>query len=125
MEPNLLALARGFVLELKPTEIVIGGGPCFVGRLHQPATTHRTGKTPSERHIFRIDKDELASGMSRIRDNVAHLFYANGGARLLDLVVDLRAPVFFKEDTLLHGRPFKVFDPQRKPASGSGTCLES
>lgn len=93
VEPNLLAVARGFVLELKPTEIVIGVDHVLSEEyidLRLPAQS----KNSSERHIFRIDKDELASGMSRIRDNVAHLFYVKGATRLLDLIVDLRAPVF-------------------------------
>lgn len=44
--------------------------------------------------IFHIDKDEMQGGMSRIRDNIVQLFYADGDARKLELVVDLRPPVF-------------------------------
>jgi DNA replication ATP-dependent helicase Dna2 len=44
---------------------------------------------------FRIDRDELASGMGRIRDNLAQLFFLEGGDdRRRSLVVDLEAPRF-------------------------------
>ncbi|KAG1738190.1 AAA domain-containing protein [Suillus lakei] len=72
VEPDLLALARGFIVELTPEAVVVG-------------VDHET---------------ELSGGMARIRDNLAQLFYAEGDARRLELVVDLRRPLFDNEDTI-------------------------
>ncbi|KDQ55464.1 hypothetical protein JAAARDRAFT_133813 [Jaapia argillacea MUCL 33604] len=107
VEPDLLALARGFIVELTPTEVVVGvdheirlemirkrvglwdeGDDIFGGG---------RGKGGGEL-VFRIDKDEMFAGMGRIRDNLAHLFYAQGDTRRLHLVVDLAPPRFFDID---------------------------
>ncbi|KAJ2719684.1 DNA replication endonuclease-helicase Dna2 [Coemansia sp. Benny D115] len=49
----------------------------------------------TSRDRFRIDKDEMSSGMSRIRANVMRLFVAEGGdEKWRKLVVDLEAPTF-------------------------------
>lgn len=92
VEPHLLALARGFILELTPMEVTIG----VDHELSLRVINTRLGKlgTTSSQTIFRIDKDELFGGMGRIRDNLAQLFYADGDTRRLELVVDLRPPVF-------------------------------
>ncbi|KAG2004575.1 DNA replication helicase dna2, variant 2 [Coprinopsis cinerea AmutBmut pab1-1] len=47
-----------------------------------------------EELIFRIDKDELFGGMSRMRNNLAQLFYVEGDHKRRSLIVDLREPVF-------------------------------
>ncbi|KAJ7175873.1 DNA replication factor Dna2-domain-containing protein [Mycena filopes] len=86
VEPNMLALARGFVLDLTPSSVVVGVDH-ELSRLEQRLQP-----------IFRVDKDELYGGMGRMRDNLAHLFYVNGDARRLELVVDLKAPVFVEEN---------------------------
>jgi DNA replication ATP-dependent helicase Dna2 len=44
--------------------------------------------------IFRVDKDELATGMGRIRDNLLQLFVAGGDERRRKLIVDLEPPRF-------------------------------
>ncbi|KAL7412405.1 AAA domain-containing protein [Mrakia frigida] len=44
--------------------------------------------------IFRIDKDELASGMGRIRDNLAQMFFVDGDEKRRSMVVDLDPPQF-------------------------------
>ncbi|GLB41287.1 putative DNA replication factor Dna2 [Lyophyllum shimeji] len=91
VEPNLLALARGFVTELTPTEVVVG----VDHKVCVDSIAKRlTKSSPGSSVIFRIDKDELFGGMGRIRDNLAQLFYADGDTRRLELVVDLRRPVF-------------------------------
>ena len=43
---------------------------------------------------FRIDKDELMTGMNRIRTNVLRLVAANGDGKRRRLIVDLEPPVF-------------------------------
>ena len=105
VEPGLLALARGFILDLTPEEVVLG-----VDHVLDPdairellgGDKNKTQKysAPTKKYgveegvIFRIDKDELFGGMARARSNLAQLFYADGDKRRLELVVDLRAPVF-------------------------------
>ncbi|KAJ1890741.1 DNA replication endonuclease-helicase Dna2, partial [Kickxella alabastrina] len=49
----------------------------------------------ASKDTFRIDKDEMSTGMSRIRANVMRLFVAQGGdSRWRRLIVDLQAPTF-------------------------------
>jgi DNA replication ATP-dependent helicase Dna2 len=95
VEPGLLALARGFILELTPTEIILGVDHklCTESISERLAALQRSPRRTTQ-VIFRIDKDELLSGLGRIRDNLAQLFYAEGDTRRLKLVVDLQAPVF-------------------------------
>ncbi|KAJ7134639.1 Dna2-domain-containing protein [Mycena epipterygia] len=96
VEPNLLALARGFVLDLTPFSVVVGVDHEL--SLQTIATRlsrfRQAGVGLTSNPVFRVDKDELYGGMGRMRNNLAHLFYANGDARRLELVVDLKAPVF-------------------------------
>lgn len=90
VKPHLLALACTFILELTPTDVVVG-----VDRDH--IRSRLSVFDPSQTTmsvVFRIDKDEMQGGMSRIRDTLAQLFYADGDARKLELVVDLRPPAF-------------------------------
>jgi DNA replication ATP-dependent helicase Dna2 len=101
VEPDLLALARGFIVELTPLEVVVGVDHelCFDTISTRLVALRKTrGEADGYRGhspvIFRIDKDELSGGMGRIRDNLAQLFYADGDSRRLSLVVDLRPPVF-------------------------------
>ncbi|TFK37115.1 DNA replication factor Dna2-domain-containing protein [Crucibulum laeve] len=89
VEPHLLALTRGFVLELTPSEVIVG----VDHSLSLDVIKARIG-SDTQRVIFRLDKDELFGGMGRIRDNLAHLFYAEGDARRRKLVVDLKPPSF-------------------------------
>jgi DNA replication ATP-dependent helicase Dna2 len=89
VEPNLLALARGFILALRPEEVVLG----VDHSLNVPALALRLG-TSEGQVVFRIDKDELFAGMGRIRANLANLFYVHGDERRRGLVVDLLAPRF-------------------------------
>ena len=93
IEPNLLALSRGFVLELNPRSVVVGVDreldvAGLLARSRRSTTHH------AESAVFRIDKDEMAAGIGRIRDNLAKLFYAGGDERRRALIVDLQAPVF-------------------------------
>ncbi len=41
-----------------------------------------------------MDKDELSAGISRVRSNIAQLFYQGGDEKRLRLVVDLAPPQF-------------------------------
>ncbi|KAH8829949.1 Dna2-domain-containing protein [Flagelloscypha sp. PMI_526] len=41
---------------------------------------------------FRLDKDELQSGLAKVRHNLAQVFYSHGHTKSLSLLVDLEAP---------------------------------
>ena len=97
VEPELLALARGFIVHLSPKEVIVGVD-------HELSVIKITSRLRALRKsrgqirpIFRVDKDELATGLGRIRDNLAQLFYAQGDSKRLELVVDLRKPTFDNE----------------------------
>ncbi|GAA5907066.1 hypothetical protein JCM8208_004503 [Rhodotorula glutinis] len=84
-DPPLLAISRGFVLALTPYEVVVGVDRSLTDLPQAPGNGER---------IFRVDKDELAAGMGRIRDNVIQLFVPGGDERRRRLVVDLEPPAF-------------------------------
>ncbi|KAJ3553389.1 hypothetical protein NM688_g3640 [Phlebia brevispora] len=97
VEPDLIALGRGFILELAPDAVVVGvdhdlSGESISVRRHRQSGDSTTAEKMAA--IYRIDKDELFGGMARIRDNLAQLFYPEGDTRSLELIVDLKAPVF-------------------------------
>jgi DNA replication ATP-dependent helicase Dna2 len=97
VDPGLLALARGFIVELTPVEVVVGVDhevniQAIISRL--AALQRKPVSAISNQVIFRIDKDELLGGMGRIRNNLAQLFYADGDKQRLELVVDLKSPAF-------------------------------
>jgi len=104
VEPDLLAIAKGFITGLTPEELIIGVDhkldPQDIGE--RTRAKSGGGALYDETVEFRIDKDEMFTGMGKIRYNLAYLFYAHGDARRLELVVDLRPPVFNKQyDELL------------------------
>ncbi|KDQ12346.1 hypothetical protein BOTBODRAFT_422259 [Botryobasidium botryosum FD-172 SS1] len=114
IEPDLLALARGFVIKLTPHYVTVGVDhevkvESTLARM-QSASQH-TGPT-----IFRIDKDELAGAMGKIRNNLARLFYADGDSKRLSLVVDLTPPVFDESDVLEGVALPPAFNPNQKEA---------
>ncbi|KAK4689519.1 DNA replication ATP-dependent helicase/nuclease Dna2, partial [Tremellales sp. Uapishka_1] len=99
IEPDLLCLSRGFVLELTPTQITIGVTFKIDVKALLARTQHQTralGGIRDDETVFRIDKDEMASGMSRMRNNLAQLFYKDGDEQRRRLVVDLEVPRFEK-----------------------------
>ena len=105
VEPDLLALARGFVVDLSPSAVAVGvDHKLDLEKIEWSLATRRQKLSSSgckaQEIIFRIDKDDLASGMGRIRDNLAQLFYADGDAKRLKLVVDLHPPTFENLDWL-------------------------
>ena len=127
VEPGLLALARGFVVDLAPDAIVLGvdhelDEDMILDRLRgQPGLVH-------DQVVFRIDKDEMFGGMARIRDNLAQLFYAGADSRMLEFVVDLAKPRF-SEDA--DGRPTTNAPPalshlnkDQRAAVGKVLCAE-
>ncbi|CDO74222.1 hypothetical protein BN946_scf184721.g1 [Trametes cinnabarina] len=93
VDPELLALGRGFIIELSPNSVVLGLDHDLDEELIADRLRNRRGMF-MDKVLFRIDKDELFGGMARIRDNLAQLFYAGGDSRRLELIVDLAKPRF-------------------------------
>ena len=97
IEPDLLCLSRGFVVDLTPDSITIGVTYVIdVEALLARTRLNKRRVDGSEDHqvVFRIDKDEMASGMMRMRNNLAQLFYAGAHEACRRLIVDLEAPRF-------------------------------
>ncbi|KZO94575.1 Dna2-domain-containing protein [Calocera viscosa TUFC12733] len=89
IDPGFLALGRGFVLSLAPESIVLG-----LDRAVDASALQDLPIKNKDALVWRIDKDELSSGVARLRDNLAQLFYADGDERRRALVVDLEPPIF-------------------------------
>lgn len=105
VEPDLLALAKGFIVDLSPSAVVVGvDHELDLEKIEWRLATRRQKLTPSQQKaeeiVFRIDKDDLYGGMARIRDNLAQMFYVEGDAKRLKLIVDLRPPGFENLDWL-------------------------
>lgn len=110
VEPDLLAIAGGHITELTPEEVTIGVNHKLDPQDISERRSRSGGKALFDDTVeFRIDRDEMSSGMGKMRYNLAYLFYAHGDTRRLELVVDLRPPVFNKRyDELIdspHHRP--------------------
>ena len=90
--PRLLALARGYVLEMTSEAIVVG----LDHRVDDAYVTKRVGVMEGTEMdvVYRVDKDELTGGVARIRDNLAQMFYVGASRRRLELIVDLEEPIF-------------------------------
>ncbi|GAA6017523.1 hypothetical protein JCM11491_006852 [Sporobolomyces phaffii] len=86
--PSILALSRGFILSIESDSVIVG-----LDRSLTEVPWKKQFKSEDDL-IYRIDKDELATGMGRIRDNLLQLFVVGGNERLRKLVVDLDAPRF-------------------------------
>ncbi|KAJ2757977.1 DNA replication endonuclease-helicase Dna2, partial [Coemansia nantahalensis] len=115
------ALAVGYVVALERARITVGldrpvrgvpkplpGFERAANQVFEPVLDIRavagggeetvvSGEVPAgaARDVFRIDKDEMKSTMSRVRANVMRMFVADAGnARCRRLVVDLDPPTF-------------------------------
>ena len=115
LEPGLVSLARGFVLDLHAETVTVGldgelDERVLRERLDARLDPGRPSSSSAGRLRFRIDKDELAMGMGRIRDNLAQLFLASTAsagpsASLRSLIVNLTPPMF---DPLLAPTPAEL-----------------
>ena len=94
IEPDLLCLWRGFVTELTASSITIGVTYMIDTDALLARTKHRGHQMEGDKVVFRIDKDEMASGILRMRSNLAQLFLADGDEKRRRLIVDLEAPHF-------------------------------
>lgn len=102
---GLVSLARGFVLDLGPERVTVGLDCALDEPVLRERLASRLGSGVDGTAVacgplrFRIDKDELTTGMGRIRDNLAQLFLSSSAAAaaptsLRALIVDLAAPAF-------------------------------
>lgn len=97
VEPHVLAFARGFVLELTPKTLAVGFDmPLNLDGVVIGGASAAKAKS-GEQIVFRLDRDEMTGGMSKIRHNLASVFFAGGDTKRLELVVDLRVPRFDKD----------------------------
>jgi DNA replication ATP-dependent helicase Dna2 len=100
VEPHMLALARGFIVQLTPQDVVVGTDHTLdLDSIKARLTVgdngpRRVGKEVSD-VVFRIDKDEFFGSMGRLRDNLVQLLNADGDARRMELIVDLKPPRFY------------------------------
>ncbi|KAG8903622.1 Tripartite DNA replication factor [Tulasnella sp. 403] len=115
LESHAVALARGYIIELAPSHVTVGfDKPLNVNRVAGSNITNRVSfpSTPdastASNAVFRLDKDEIMTGMSRIRHNLANLFFADGDTRRLELVVDLRPPCFETDSPSVPPLPLSV-----------------
>lgn len=110
--PRLLGLARGFVLDMSPSDIVIGLDHSLSA---ESIHVHTSSQDTDSAILFRIDKDELASGLARLRDNLAQVFYVGGSTNILNLIVDLKPPAFDKAP-LEYSHPLSELNLSQKGA---------
>lgn len=90
VDPSILAISRGFILSMDAESVVVG-----LDRSLTQVPRQGTAELLTESAmVFRVDKDELATGMGRIRDNLLQLFVAGGDERRRKLIVDLEPPRF-------------------------------
>jgi DNA replication ATP-dependent helicase Dna2 len=99
LEPDLLYLARGFVTLLTADTVTI----TVQNKLDVETKLKRVRSSAAP--IFRIDKDELSSGMVRMRGNLAYLFVKDGDWRRRTLIVDLSVPRF---DSTRAPKPYEI-----------------
>ncbi|ODN92700.1 DNA replication ATP-dependent helicase Dna2 [Cryptococcus wingfieldii CBS 7118] len=100
IEPDLLCMWRGFVTDLTQTSVTVAVTYVIDTQalLKRTGREHRVLKADNgegeDKVMFRIDKDEMSSGMMRMRNNLAQLFYKNGDEQRRRLIVDQEAPEF-------------------------------
>jgi len=132
-EEGHCALALGFIVELTPKSVIIGFGrklngapfrlPGFneetnqifrgIEDLVERDSAQQKNKNPFgfPETLYRIDKDELTSGMGMVRNNLINLFTVNGDHHRRRLIVDLEPPSFKKAET----KGYNIPDPQLNP----------
>jgi DNA replication ATP-dependent helicase Dna2 len=81
-ESGKIGIAVGFVLNITDDYLVLGVDR-EIDHKHNVSTMR-----------FRIDKDELVSGMATLRGNLVRLFAEEEKSRLRALIVDLAKPTF-------------------------------
>ncbi|KAJ2359347.1 DNA replication endonuclease-helicase Dna2 [Coemansia sp. RSA 2618] len=144
-EPNQYALAVGYVVALEHGHVTVSldrpvrgvpkrvqgfdraGAQRFEPILEirrqgggEATTVHTEVPASAGSDVFRIDKDEMNSAMSRVRANMMRLFVSSGSARYRRLVVDLDTPTFSPLHPSVEAR---VHAAQREQQLNSGQAL--
>jgi DNA replication ATP-dependent helicase Dna2 len=92
IENEDIAISKGFVkhLQLEANTVFLKLEPNFI-KFH-----HKIKKQRTTSPIYRIDKDELAVGSGRLRDNISSLVLGSTPtlSKLRDLIINLRKPTF-------------------------------
>lgn len=141
-EEGHYALATGFVMDVQPTVVTVlvdrelRGAPRRMahfdeasnqdfegimevspdlasGRKESINANLRQHEKSADHTLYRIDKDELTSGMGVVRANLVSLFAADGDEKRRRLVVDLEPPRFCHEPAGMNFDPSLNTD-QRK-----------
>lgn len=94
IEPDLLCLSRGFVTDLTAERVTVGVTYVIDTAALLKRTRLRRLHVEGAEVRFRIDKDEMASGMMRMRNNLAQLFFVGGDEKRRKLLVHLETPKF-------------------------------
>ncbi|SPO24247.1 related to DNA2 - DNA helicase [Ustilago trichophora] len=116
IEPDMLSVAQGFVAKLTPTAVEIGLDHSLDAAMRRALERSNADAqvesfnvaAAAERTVFRIDKDELGSGMGRVRANLAALFLTpqrGGDVKRRELIVDRRPPRFLSSEQLEEAFP--------------------
>lgn len=92
-QPSVLSISRGFVVGITQYHVTVGLDHTLtdIGQ-----ATRAFPQLAASELVFRIDKDELAAGMGRIRDNLIQLFVPGGDERRRRSIVDNEAPTFME-----------------------------
>lgn len=108
------AIAQGYIMSIRPTFIVISSErrimkcdiqtTSFNKENHQTfqGVLHKTQHTmSSESKLFRIDRDEMFHGMGLARYNILNLFMEGGDELRREVIVNLKAPSYHQNSSLL------------------------
>lgn len=112
IDPDLLSLARGVILELSSSKVIIGTEE----RLDVQALLARNGRDATIPVVWRVDKDDMMAATGKMRTNIAQLFHADnagGNRKMRQLVVHSQPPRFRQEYVRDGGLPDYLNREQR------------
>lgn len=104
IEPDIVAIGKGFVLSLTDTTITVG----LNTPLNRAVFERRSDLDSPSTGCYRLDKDELGSGMAAVRDSLASMFYSTSNPRPRELIVDLKKPTYGNVD-VTSGQHSKIY----------------
>jgi DNA replication ATP-dependent helicase Dna2 len=95
IEPDFYSVAQGHLLDLSSNIVTVAVDRDLLSLVE---------RIKHSKPIFRIDKEEFASGMAKVRYNLARLFFEAplGDVRRRELIVDLKEPRFSERN---EGKP--------------------
>lgn len=114
IEPGMFSVAQGYILQVTSKAVTVGLDHHLDAVLERAAVEAQglkntqqapgSANTPASHLdiVFRIDRDEYADGMAKIRFQLSRLFFSNGprDLRHRELIVDLQPPRFDYSRTL-------------------------